>query len=57
MTEFSEMCVVSVRQRSAGPALLGMQRVPQSLSRTEIYESAKPREGRVFVLHGGNSQL
>lgn len=49
MTEFSEMCLISMRQRSAGPALSGIHRVPQSLSRTEteIYESAKPREGSV----------
>lgn len=43
------MCVISMRQGCAGPALAGLHRVLQSLSRTEaeIYESAKTREGSV----------
>lgn len=52
MTEFSEMCLIGIRQRAAGPALSGMHRVPRSLSRTEaeIHESAKSREGSVCAL-------
>lgn len=47
ITEFLETCVISMRQRSAGPALSGMHRLPLSLSSAEIYESAKTGEGRI----------
>lgn len=47
ITEFLETCVMGMRQRSAGPAPSGMQRLPLSPSSGEIYESAKTGEGRI----------